>query len=55
MHKDQDGYTSVRTSVDPLHALTVLAFAQVHNKLGGTCRHIFRSGRGSISRVEKLM
>ena len=29
MHTDEDGYTSVREDVDPLHAVSVMRFAKV--------------------------
>lgn len=46
MHRDNDGYTSVRTDIDPLHALTVFEFAKV-----GTCVRRFQWSRGVGVRV----
>ena len=33
MHKDTDGYTSVREAIDPMQAITVLEFAKVSGHL----------------------
>ena len=34
LHNDKDGYTSVRDSIDPMHALHVLEFAKVGRARG---------------------
>ena len=34
MHRDADGYTSVRMGVDPLNAVTTMEFAKVGQEVG---------------------
>ena len=54
MHKDAEGYTSVRGSgVDPLHALTVMQFAKVTNESNsvvGGLMHKDEEGYTSVRR-----